>query len=278
MEASGAEAGPAQDCTSTSFDVRFAREQIGLERFTASGRSNRDWTRSSMPHVSLSASDAVILEMANFARSFLQASASTFFWISPEGLVDSYYTIGRRITGWEQEYIDGVQHLDPLDPHKMLRNSVDHALFSAERLKCSDQDIQRYTSYQQKFSVVDELELIMRLDGIPVAGLSVLKLTGDPAFSEVGLNYDALVKYFSYNLSMHSGIRGNRVRKRLSIRSGLTSRAIAVCEWIGRGASNAAIGELREIGLATVKTHVFNIFNKLGVDSRGGVIAFCSTL
>ena len=43
---------------------------------------------------------------------------------------------------------------------------------------------------------------------------------------------------------------------------------------IGRGATNAEIGQRLYIGEGTVKTHVGRIFNKLGVRDRAAAVVF----
>lgn len=48
----------------------------------------------------------------------------------------------------------------------------------------------------------------------------------------------------------------------------LTDREIQVLRWISDGKSNQQIAEILGVALGTVRKHVENIFNKLGVDSR----------
>jgi DNA-binding NarL/FixJ family response regulator len=54
----------------------------------------------------------------------------------------------------------------------------------------------------------------------------------------------------------------------------LTVREIEVLSLIGRGASNAEIGQRLYIGEGTVKTHVSRIFSKLGVRDRAAAVVF----
>ncbi|MCP1311945.1 LuxR C-terminal-related transcriptional regulator [Paenibacillus tyrfis] len=49
---------------------------------------------------------------------------------------------------------------------------------------------------------------------------------------------------------------------------GLTDREREVLEVLATGASNKEIGERLCISLATVKTHIINIYSKLGVSGR----------
>jgi DNA-binding NarL/FixJ family response regulator len=54
----------------------------------------------------------------------------------------------------------------------------------------------------------------------------------------------------------------------------LTEREVAVLRLIGRGASNAEIGEQLFISEGTVKSHVGHIFTKLGLRDRAAAIVF----
>jgi DNA-binding NarL/FixJ family response regulator len=55
--------------------------------------------------------------------------------------------------------------------------------------------------------------------------------------------------------------------------TGLTAREVEVARLLRSGLSNKEIASELEIGLATVKNHVHNILNKLGVRTRAAVIA-----
>jgi ATP/maltotriose-dependent transcriptional regulator MalT len=70
-------------------------------------------------------------------------------------------------------------------------------------------------------------------------------------------------------------VRKARLLRMLELRFNMTPREIEVIELLCNGASNAAIATVLDIKLATVKTHVLNIFEKLGVESRAAVAAYC---
>lgn len=48
----------------------------------------------------------------------------------------------------------------------------------------------------------------------------------------------------------------------------LTRRELQICKLVTRGCSNADIGESLGISEATVKRHLYNSYNKLGIDNR----------
>jgi DNA-binding NarL/FixJ family response regulator len=58
------------------------------------------------------------------------------------------------------------------------------------------------------------------------------------------------------------------VRRADPVRDGLTAREREVLALIGAGLSNAAIAERLVVSPATVKTHINNVFAKIGATSR----------
>ena len=58
----------------------------------------------------------------------------------------------------------------------------------------------------------------------------------------------------------------------LSSRYGFTAREEEIIRGIYRGCTNKDIGASLRIGEATVKRHVYNIFEKTGVDSRARLV------
>ena len=55
-------------------------------------------------------------------------------------------------------------------------------------------------------------------------------------------------------------------------RVGLTRREAEVLHWLAQGKSNPEIATILALGLATVKTHVLHVFEKLGVENRSGAV------
>jgi DNA-binding NarL/FixJ family response regulator len=55
--------------------------------------------------------------------------------------------------------------------------------------------------------------------------------------------------------------------------SALSPREMEIMSFVERGCSNKAIARALSIGLPTVKNHVHNILEKLGVASRGEAVA-----
>jgi DNA-binding CsgD family transcriptional regulator len=63
-------------------------------------------------------------------------------------------------------------------------------------------------------------------------------------------------------------------RRRIRPRRGLSPREAEVLGWVARGKTNAEIGAALFISPQTVRKHLENIFEKLGVRTRTGAAAY----
>lgn len=61
-------------------------------------------------------------------------------------------------------------------------------------------------------------------------------------------------------------------RMRAPAEENLSAREIEVLQLVAKGASNKEIGKTLHISIATVKTHLIHIYNKLGVDDRTSAV------
>ena len=94
----------------------------------------------------------------------------------------------------------------------------------------------------------------------------------------IDFNWQSLRRHLQDTLRYHPRLRRQRADRRLTGRYGLTMRELAVMRLIASGADNHTVADELSIGLATVKTHVFNIFNKMGVDCRSAAVAIAFRL
>ena len=60
-------------------------------------------------------------------------------------------------------------------------------------------------------------------------------------------------------------------------RLGLTAREAEILELLGSGATNAVLASTLHVSLSTVKTHLENVYRKLGVRSRAQAVAMALT-
>ncbi len=55
----------------------------------------------------------------------------------------------------------------------------------------------------------------------------------------------------------------------------LTERELEIVQLVCQGLTNARIAQRLAIGLATVKTHLLHVFEKLGVSTRAELVSRC---
>jgi DNA-binding CsgD family transcriptional regulator len=80
----------------------------------------------------------------------------------------------------------------------------------------------------------------------------------------------------SYLAPLPSGYESALIH--LASRYGLTERENEVVKLIVKGKSNKEIGRILFVSISTVKNHIYNIYRKLGVSSRGQLVHTVITL
>lgn len=230
-----------------------------------------------MPLADDTTSNAMVREALQFSRTSLGASSSVFFWIE-----DRQRISGIELDGMPPEmmarYLDGMNVYDPLNIYKLVNTDKRIATMAEERRRCSSDNNRIYGEFLGSYGLVDEVDFLLWHDGSPFAFLGILKCRDDPPFSAELLDWEAMRGYLEFNLKMHSRMRRVRWISTLRNRYGLTQREIEVVELLNNGASNLTIAQILGIGVATVKTYIIKILNKLGVESRAAIVSFTMRL
>ena len=223
-----------------------------------------------------SLSSTVTTETMSFARSALDGSGSVFFWIEPNFTVLDYESYGLSDGSWISHYRAEYEVCDPLNTQKLLYEQRQFAIFSVEKSRVQTANVQKYEEFQHRYNIVDEVLFAFWQDGEPLAGMSVLKMSNDPMRSAWSEDMAAMAQYFGHVIRMHPVAQQRRLNAALARNYHLTRRVIEIVELIRVGATNSDIAEALCISIGTVKGYVFSVFNKLGLDSRSAVTAFCS--
>lgn len=222
-------------------------------------------------------STAIVDEAIRFAASSLDAPASIFCWFDPNSSIADYKTAGVSKCLMD-DYLDGRYVHDPLNVFEITCGVADVAFLATERARCPEERNRIHDDFLRRYGIHDEVNFIFRNDGVPFALLAILNGPCAECFSSRPFNWDAMREYLEFNLKMHPRVRAARQGRLLALRYGLTPREIEVVDLLKNGASNLAIAQIMGIGLATVKTYVINILNKLGVENRAAIIAFLARI
>lgn len=124
-----------------------------------------------------------------------------------------------------------------------------------------------YLEFMKKWNVIDSAEIFFRNRvGLPVLGLSLLREDSKQIFSDQEKN---ILDSFCH-LSKHYFYQNSDIIEKdyLSSSYQLTKKEIKVLELLLNGMNNSAISLQLNCSLATVKTHIQHMYQKLQVKNR----------
>ena len=214
----------------------------------------------------------------NYLGSLLNSDRIAFYQVvDDQRMID--FALKNIDYSFHHGYLDEMHVFDPLHVSRLNRGDAPQKLYHLWRQErdCLPETTVKYRSFLNCFEVSDVLELLFRFEGHVVAGASILYRDRQPAGCEPA-HLQAAHAYIEFNLEQYIRQSGQYLRMALSTRFGLSSREIDVIELICCGRTNSEIAELLQIGMATVKTHLIRIYQKLGVENRASVVAFIAHL
>lgn len=174
----------------------------------------------------------------------------------------------------ERSYLRNFQVLDPLNP----------ALFTGTdtRVACIDEQLSEsellasayYREFMQPMHHRHVADMFLRRGDDIIAVLTMLRTAALGAFTDNELALLRKLQPF-LEFALNTVYLPRRYRERESVQQlyGLTDRELDVVELIVAGASNKLIASELNLSLATVKTHLQHVFQKVGVSSRTAVSA-----
>lgn len=212
-------------------------------------------------------STAAASRAAQFAKELFDANASAFYEVDGSFAL-SRYTLCDVPSEFHWRYVDHMNRFDPLHPRHAAGRAV--AQLSQETRQGPVAETATFASFSVQCGVSDMIEFFFRRNGRIVAGLSVSWTCGhlmrDDAMGMARKVHD----YLEFNLVRSLNEAGSVARYRL------TPRELEVVELLCCGRTNREICECLNISLATVKTHLIHIFEKLGVETRSAAVALLS--
>lgn len=124
-----------------------------------------------------------------------------------------------------------------------------------------------YSAFMRKWQVIDSAEIFFRnRSGVPILGLSILRAENKPLFSNRDKN---ILDSFCYLSKPYFYQNSDIIEKDyLSSIYQLTKKEIEVLELILNGLNNQSVASQLNCSLATVKTHVQHLYQKLHVKNR----------
>ncbi len=220
-----------------------------------------------------SSSDPRVAEVQCFALGALRASSCIFYWTDGSLEMQDSDRFGMS-EGMFQAYRDGMEKLDPLNVARLVQSGKRVSTVRADRNLATAGDFDRYECYLNDGGIQDVIDLMFWHGDLAFAGLGILKSHGDPPICSDTLALAATMqRYIECTFTRHPRMQDRILRRDLERSYNLTPREIEVCNLVRRGCTNFDVAEELGIGLATVKTHVTRIFDKVGVENRTSLVA-----
>lgn len=158
-------------------------------------------------------------------------------------------------------YLEHYRHLDPLRPSHCSAGGAVVPLHEG-MARQGEADNRLYQGFLRRHAVVDVVEVIARVDGRPAAGISLLRDAAQGRFEAADLaRLEPLHALMQMAAASLPGVPADEPPQ-------LTARERQIAQLLRDGASNKLLARQLGIGLPTVKTHLLNLFRKVGARNR----------
>ena len=207
-------------------------------------------------------------DLQAIAHGAFEAHSSVFYWITDDQKMDGITTCGicSNDMPW---YLREMQPFDPLNIARLSGSKKRVATLSIDRNLAPANEFHYYEKYMQSCGIYDVLDFLFWDGPRAIAGLGVIKTKNDPPITTETIRVARSIQpLLESKLQSHPKIVGQRLRRRLREDYNLTEREVDVANLIRRGLTNRQISEELNIAEGTVKTHLWNLFQKLQVSNR----------
>jgi DNA-binding CsgD family transcriptional regulator len=211
-----------------------------------------------------------------FANDVLEASGAAFYRVNPDMSLDNFVLLGVP-PEFHRQYLERMNKHDPLHVRHMVPTTRQVARLAEEMACVHVADATAYRLFSSHFGIGDMVEFFFRRGDRIVAGMSVMWRDGTRIPENVMSMAVKMHEYMQFNL-LRDTARDPASMTAKVVRYGLTAREQDVVELLCCGRTNREISDCLQISLATVKTHLLHIFEKLGVENRSAVVAMMSRL
>jgi DNA-binding NarL/FixJ family response regulator len=206
-----------------------------------------------------------------FVAGVVPAPLVTFATVSRRLALDG--TVVARQTGestaplrrlWPR-YLERIEPLDPLAPRHVADTGATVLVLSDLG---ADAVPDVYAAHLEQLGAVDVACVYLRAAGSVAAAISLVRGEGDPRFGALEAMRLRRVQPLLEQACVSGQASGSPGAPATLAAGGLTPREVEVAELVATGARNAEIALRLGMSPATVKTHLTQIYAKLGVRSR----------
>ncbi|MGU7771705.1 helix-turn-helix transcriptional regulator [Burkholderia sp. MR1-5-21] len=208
---------------------------------------------------------------ASFLKNTIGCSAVLFTWHERDSIQSPHVLIGADERMLD-EYYEFYSTKDPLQTEVLIRNfSTVETLSNATR-GYDHNLMEEYSPFLRKYNLSDEVDFIFWAGGKAVASAALLQ-TDSLRFEIDPDRLKEMQQYLQYTFSFVPAVKNLSLKECLADRYKLTPKEQTVVELMISGESNKSIANFLDVELATIKTHLIHIFQKLQVQSRSKAIA-----
>lgn len=208
------------------------------------------------------------------SASSLIPSSGWVFYVVGTGLKVKHFLRGTTDPGEMDAYLKNFAALDPLSPLQCVEDDRFVACLHEELSPRLAQHRRYRREFMEPFGIVDTLDVVLQAGTTVVGGLSMVRHGQEPLFCGREIAHaDALRRLGNFMLSQLSAGQLASVDAITRRFPTLTPKEVALLRLVILGLSNKQLCLELGIALPTVKTHLLNIFRKLGTRTRAELAA-----
>jgi len=207
-------------------------------------------------------------ECLNLLNGTLEVSKAVSYLVDDQSKPFCYKTHHLH-PSMHRQYLETFYKLDPLYPTQF--SDQNDVVVKMNDLVTTHERFNHpyYTDFISPWGVRDIIELFLRIDDRLVAGFALFTSKDQPEFRSADLKKACQLQHFmqfALEQIMESPQQSNF--EAFCSQYQLTPKECMVLELALEGLPNKTIAVDLDCGLATIKTHLQNIFGKLGVNSK----------
>lgn len=170
------------------------------------------------------------------------------------------------------EYYSDYQHTDPMRADRLASSRKTFEALSIASVTQDQELLYQYQPHLKKYGVVEEFDFIFWAGGEAVASAALVQTHEKSTL----LSMQALKEmqsYLQYGFSLLPPVKIRDNKQQLKLHFKLTPKEMAVAELLVAGEPNKSIASHMGVEVATVKTHLIHLFQKLEVQSRSKAVS-----
>lgn len=184
------------------------------------------------------------------------------------------YRIHQLHPSMHREYLNTYYQYDPLHPARFIEGDAKVVKMSDLVSSQEQRELPYFTDFISPWGVRDIVEVFLRLDNRLTAGFALFNLSNQPEIDNAYIQrVSKLCDFMHFSLEQCIDSPKNNEFEQFCRSHNLTNKEQLVVELVTQGLPNKTIANNLECSLATIKTHLQHIFQKLGINSKNELIS-----